>query len=388
MKKLNIAVIFGGTNTEHEISIITALQAMHALKDAGHHVTPVYISKSGEWYLGNESLLNPERYRNLNRLTQQLKITRFKKTNDRAALMATNVVNQEKTQSHIDAAFPIFHGKYGEDGAIHGFLKMLDIPTIGSTLSAASTGMDKHISKCIAQSLNIPVVPDIFVTHAEYVKNKPKIIQAIQKLSDQVIIKPVSLGSSIGISIAKNRSELINALEVAFTFDHRVLIEKLLKDPIEVQISIMGNGPYELSVTEQPLPNQAVYSYEEKYLKGGKKTGGSKGMASASRKIPAPITKSQDKLIREYSIKFYQAISGQGLSRLDYLIDEDRIYFNEINVIPGSLAFYLWEKSGYPFPKLVQKLIDLGLQSHRQESKTVKTFDTNILTNFTLPAQK
>lgn len=386
MKKLNLAVIFGGTNTEHEVSIITALQAMNALKEAGYQVTPVYISKSGQWLLGNQLLLKPETFTNLNRLTQTLKPTKISSSRNQPVLTTTNIFNQEKVSAPIDAVFPIFHGNYGEDGSIQGMLKLLNIPIIGSSLSAASIGMDKYLSKCLAKSLGIPIVPGMLITHQEYLNNSTPIINKILQLAPSVIIKPNTLGSSIGISTAKTPTQLKNALEIAFTFDHRVLVEKLLTHPTEVQISIMGNDPYQLSITEQPLSHHTVYSYTDKYIKGNKKTGTTKGMASASRLIPAPITKAQDKLIRQYTTKFYRAIFGQGLSRVDFLIASNQAYFNEINIIPGSLSFYLWEKTGYPFPKLVDHLVQLGLKNYQTQLELVKTFESNILANFKLPA--
>lgn len=387
MKKIKVAVIFGGTNTEHEISIITALQAMHALREYGHQVYPIYISKQGSWHLGNDSLLKPETYRNLYQITATTPIVRSEKREGNNLLVGTNVLKQEKVIQQFDVALPIFHGKYGEDGTIQGFLKLLGIPLAGSTLLSTSIGIDKWVSKRIAASLGIPVIKDILITQHSWKKSPNAVIKSVhQSLGKNVIIKPSMLGSSIGIKVVHDAKSLEEGLKVAFLLDSRIVVEQLLKKPMEVQISIMGNDPYELSVTEQPLSSEAVYSYEDKYIKGrSKKTGASKGMASASRLIPAPISTKQDQRIRTYSENFYRTIGAKGLSRIDYLIDGNTVYFNEINVIPGSLAFYLWEKSGKPFPELMNQLVEMALQAHQEEQSLVKSFESNVLANFTLP---
>jgi D-alanine-D-alanine ligase len=384
MSKKRVAVIFGGTNTEHEISIITALQAMHALKEYGHEVFPIYISKQGTWHLGGDALLKAETYRNLNQVSQTTPLIRTENRGNSNVLLSQNVLKQEKIAGHFDVAFPIFHGKYGEDGAIQGFMKLLGIPIAGSTLLTASIGIDKWVSKKIAASLDIPIINDVFITKQAWATNQQQLVeQSIKKLGQDLIIKPSMLGSSIGIKTAHTKKELISALEVAFTLDSRVLVEQLLPKPMEVQISILGNDPYELSVTEQPISSEEVYSFDDKYIKGRtKKTGGNKGMAAADRLIPAPISKEQEKLIHSYTENFYRTIGGKGISRIDYLVSNGQIYFNEINVIPGSLAFFLWEKSGKPFPELVNQLVELALLAHQEETLIIKTFESNILANY------
>lgn len=388
MKNLNVAVLYGGTNTEHEISIITALQVMQALKAAGYTVLPVYITKTGSWILGNQKLLDPASYRNLNQVSREGGAVHLSPAGSSQALVIKNFIGQTKPGGPVDVAFPVFHGKYGEDGAIHGLLKLLNLPIAGSAMLPASLGMDKHLSKLIAKSLNLPVVDDCFINLAAWQESPAHVVSQVETvLSYPVIIKPSALGSSIGIQIAQNRKVLMSALEVAFTLDSRVLVEKLLKKPLEVQISVLGNNPYEVSVTEQPIKSKSLLSYEDKYVRGQKKTGASKGMASASRLIPAPISQKQTKTIQDYALRFFEAIGGQGLSRIDFLIQGNIVYFNEINTIPGSLAFYLWEKSGKPFPQLVDGLVHLALEAYSQESALVKTFETNILANFTLPGK-
>jgi D-alanine-D-alanine ligase len=388
MTKKRVAVIFGGTNTEHEISVITALLAMHALKEYGHEVYPIYISKQGTWHLGGEALLKPETYHNLNQVAQTTQMVRAENRGDTNVLLSQNMLKQEKIAARFDVAFPIFHGKYGEDGSIQGLLRLLNVPIAGSTLLSGSVGMDKWLSKQVASSLGIPVLPDVFVTKHQWQSEPKQVLKRIsKKLGKEVIVKPSMLGSSIGITLVKDDKTLESGLEVAFTLDERVVVEKLLNKPMEVQISILGNDPYELSVTEQPLSSDEVYSFEDKYIKGsGKKTGATKGMASADRLVPAPISKKQDAIIRSYSQDFYRSIGGKGLSRIDYLIHENKIYFNEINIIPGCLSFYLWEKCGKPFPELMNQVIEMALANYQNEQELVRSFESNVLAGLKLPS--
>ncbi len=382
MNHHSVAVFYGGQSTEHEISIITALQVMSALSEAGHTVHPVYISKAGVWYLGNSAFLNPQSYTNLNSLASTGTQVFLGTVGEKQGLCTTNRFGQIKLATQFDVAFPIFHGKYGEDGTIQGLLKLKNIPVAGCTLLASSVGIDKFVSKRIAQSLSISTVPDLLITKSQWLDSSQNTVKSVNSnLGNKVIIKPSMLGSSIGISTCTSQNELHEKLEVAFTMDSRVLVEKLLDNPTEVQISIMGNDPYELSVTEQPLKSQDLLSYEDKYVKGQGKQQPVKGMASAQRLVPAPIPDKQTRLIEEYATTFYRSIGGQGLARVDFLINKDTVYFNEINTIPGSLAFYLWEKTNKPFPQLVDELVQLALKAHEQESSLVRTFETNVLAN-------
>lgn len=388
MKKLNVAVIYGGTSTEHEVAIITALQLMHALLEAGHQVIPIYISKQNHWYVGDNKFLDPKTYQNLRQPTilgRECFLRRYNGSNQLVTYTLKQVI---KVANTFDIAYPVFHGKFGEDGTIQGLLTLLNIPLAGSSLLSASIGMDKYLSKSVANTLGIPTVNGKLIYLNDWLDKPNKIVDQLITLGPNLIIKPSLLGSSIGISITHNRKELTNGLDVAFQFDHRVLVETLLANPLEVQISIMGNDPYALSITEQPLKTEKLLSYEDKYVKGQKKTGGSKGMASLSRLIPAPITSAQKNTIHKYAQEFYRTIGGRGLARVDFLIHKQIIYFNEINIIPGSLAFYLWEKTNKPFTQLANDLIQLGMENYQNENQTIRSFESNILANLDLQSGK
>jgi D-alanine-D-alanine ligase len=384
MSKYTVAVLYGSQNPEHEVSIITALQVMHALKEAGHDVIPLYITKQGQWLLGDARFFDPKFYINLNQTAVYGKAISALPN----AILSKSRFNQWKPTQKIDVAFPIFHGDYGEDGSIQGLLKLLNIPVVGSTIIQSAIGLDKYISKRIAQSIGIPTLPDVIVTAASWKNDQAETTKNSFKLATKLIIKPNRLGSSIGISIVNNPEEFKDAIDVALQYDSRVLVEPLLDHPDEINIAIMGNDPYQFSSTEQPLKEDALLSFQDKYLSSGGKKTGTKGMASSQRLIPAPITKDKENEIKLYSEKFFRSIDGKGMARLDFMIDHDKIYFNEINTIPGSLAFYLWEKADISFPKLVNTLVDLSLENYGQESSRIKSFESNLLASMPLSGKK
>lgn len=377
-----VLVLYGGMSPEHEVAIISALQVMNALKEAGHEVIPGYITKTGEWVRGDERFLKPEFYQSLQRVSENGKSVAL--TGNRQAKWVQKSSFGFRAQQAFDLVFPVFHGSNGEDGTVQGLLTLTGLPFVGCGVGASAAGMDKIMSKAIARQVGLNVIPDVLVVKAQWETTQKSLLQQMHKLGNRWFVKPATLGSSIGISHAKNEKELINALEVAFAYDTRVLVEVAVESPLEVNISIMGNDPYELSVTEQPVASSEILSFEDKYLKKGSKTGKrSEGMASASRIIPAPISEQQTQEVRAAAETFFRALGGTGIARIDFMYDKKgKLYFNEINTLPGSLAFYLWEKSGYPFPKMVDNLVKLALERFNEKQSLVTTFDSNILAGY------
>jgi len=354
MSKLNIAILYGSRSTEHEVSIITALQVMHNLDKAKYNLLPIYISKSGQWVLGNEDFLDPKLYKNLDLLAQNYpETTLTHKTIAKAGLTLSLPLPK------IDIVFPVFHGTFGEDGTIQGLLEMANLPYVGCGVLASAIGMDK-----LAQKKLFSEIPQV-----KYGSN----------LKFPVFVKPCNGGSSIGITKVRNAKELKDALEVAKCYDRRVIIEESAEGFKEINISVLGNSGSDLktSVCEQPVPSKDILSYSDKYQSG------SKGMASAKRLIPAPIKPATAAKIAEYAKVAFAAIDASGLARVDFLVspDEKTIYINEINTIPGSLAFYLWETSGLKFPQLLDELIRLALEKHAARARLIHAFPTNILAN-------
>lgn len=344
----NIAVLYGGRSTEHEVSIITALQVMHNLDKNKYNVIPIYVTKEGRFIKGNNNFLKAEFYKNLDQIR------------DPQIMLRDGSVNTEnflvKKQEKIDCAILAFHGTYGEDGCVQGLLEMAGIPYTGCGVLASAIGMDKLAQKKLFS--NIPQV----------------------KLSTKfpLFVKPSNGGSSIGITKVKSALELKDAMEVAKVYDMRVVVEESAEGFMEINISVLGNGDNLItSVCEQPVPSKEVLTYDDKYKSGGK------GMAGAKRLIPAPIKPATASKIAQYAKEAFRAIDGSGLARVDFLVspDEKTIYINEINTLPGSFAFYLWEKTNLPFPKLLDRLIELGRLRFQDRNSRITSFSSNILAN-------
>jgi len=367
---------------EHEVAIISALQVMNALRGAGHEVIPGYVTKSGEWVRGDERFLKPEFYTDLFKAAHQGKSVVL--TANRTARWMQKSAFGFQSRTEFDVVFPVFHGSNGEDGTMQGLLTLTGLPFVGCGVGASAAGMDKILSKAIARQAGLNVVPDVMVVKAQWERQQREILKQILAIGKRWFVKPATLGSSIGITYARNEKELVQGIEVAFAYDSRVLVEVAIEDPTEVNISILGNDPYELSVTEQPVRSSEILSFTDKYLrkdgKGGKR---SQGMASATRIIPAKITAQRTKEVQHAAETFFRALGGKGIARIDFMFDKKgKLYFNEINTLPGSFAFYLWDKSGYSFSQLVDKLVSLALESQEEKQKLVTTFESNILAGY------
>ena len=364
--KQKVLVMYGGVCPEHEVSIISALQVMEALKNGRFEVLPLYISKKGEWCWGNKRFLNPELYKNLDevvRLSKRVIVS----PDSNWGILSKGWLGFGAMEDKVDAVFPVFHGRLGEDGAIQGLLEHANLPYVGCGVLAGGGGIDKYVSKRVAESLGMLVTKDKLVSSGEWRKNRKKVLNEIKKLKLPVFIKPVGLGSSIGMVKVKKMSELEDALEVALCYDTRVLVEEEVKKPKEVNISILGNDPYQVSITEEPVVESEILSFKDKYEGDG---GKSKGMAGAKRLIPARIDRKTQKEIERMTINFFRVTGGRGIARVDFMISKDKkIYFNEINTMPGSLAFYLWEKSGIPFERLVRQLVELAIENWVEKKK-------------------
>jgi len=379
MAKIKIAVLFGGRSTEHEVSIITGVQVANAVNKDNYEVIPIYITKEGKWIKGDQSYLDVATFKNLQKAIEgkSIILPSVEPQTKGAFQIQSNLLGKNLRALSIDVVFPAFHGRYGEDGAIQGLLELSGIAYVGCDVESSSIGMDKVIAKIVAESIGIPTLDDVWFSKKQWQKNKKECLEKVnEKLGFDVFVKPAHLGSSIGIGKVKNIKELENALDVAFFYDTKVMVEKSLEEAKEVNISILGNDPYEFSATEQPLSTGDILSFEDKYIS---KKGQSKGMASAKRVIPAPISNILEKEIKNYSERFFKEIGGEGIARIDYLLKGDKVYFNEINTMPGSLAFYLWKEIGVSFDKLVDKLVNLAFKRSETQHSLTTTFSSNIL---------
>jgi len=374
MQNLRVAVLFGGKSPEHEVSIISAIQVLNALDANKYNILPIYITKTGKWVLGGKDFFKVETFKNLAKFEKE-KSTFISPDSTVDYLSVEGGISFLKSKKEkIDLVFPVFHGGTGESGGIQGLLEFNGIPFVGCGVTASSVAMDKMISKRVAQAIGVPVLPGNWVT-------KESTKDAMNGLKFPVYVKPVHLGSSIAVTRANNKKELDEALEVGFFYDNKVLVEQGLDGAKEVNISLIGNNPYEISPTEMPHATSEVLSFKDKYLSGGSK---SAGMASLKRIVPAPIKKETERKIIQYATDFFGEIGGEGICRIDFILskDEKKIYLNELNPMPGSLAFYLWKEKGMSFTKLLDKLIDFGIERADKKGKLNTTFDSNILENF------
>lgn len=379
--KTRVAVLFGGKSVEHEVSVISGIQAIMSMDTEKYDITPVYLTKKNEMYVGEE-IGNIESYKDIPKLLSSSKRVIMVNKEGRIKLTAFPQRKFAKGFSvEIDVAFPIVHGTNVEDGALQGYLKTIGIPFVGCDVTASAVGMDKYIMKAILKENDVPVLPAKLYTASDYADMNRLISDIEISFGYPVIIKPVNLGSSVGISVAKSRTELTASLDDAFRYSSNVLAEHAISKLREINCAVIGDeNEAEASECEEPMHSKDILSYADKYESGGK-SGGSKGMAGVSRKIPAELSDKERKNIRDMAVKAFKALRCAGVARIDFMIDEDngKLYFNEINTIPGSLAFYLFEPIGIPYKELLTRLIESALMRSRREEAITYTFDTNIL---------
>ena len=390
MSKMNIAVFFGSRSCEHDVSIVSALQCIEATKAAGFNVTPVYISRDGLWYTG-EPLENIETFREFNPMTKGItRVTLDVTANagdlwawppQRAGLFA----KVPAPLCHIDCVIPVFHGWHGEDGTIQGLLEMANIPYASSGVLGSAIGMDKIAMTQILRGAGFPVLDFVWFTREQLKKERQAVIERVEKeIKYPAFIKPAALGSSIGVSRAKNREELERALDVAASYDRRILVEVGVVHPVEINCAAVGYGEdVRASVCEMPVPssNDTFLDFWQKYLRNASTKGeDSRGMKSLSRVVPAPIGDELTGRIQTMACDIFKLLDCCGTVRVDFILDQnDMLFVNEPNTIPGSLAFYLWKASGLDFPKLIEKMVEDALRAHADKNSSVFAYDSSIL---------
>lgn len=402
--KTKIAVFFGGNSVEHEVSIITALQAIENIDREKYEVLPIYITKDGRMYT-SEKIGNIANYNDIPKLLQEsTQVTPVNLGEKVALLRVEKKLFERAIYDFIDIAFPIVHGTNVEDGTIEGFIKMLNIPYVGCDVLSSALGMDKYACKEILRANNIPVIDGKLYDIKQYKDDETALCKDIEKtLGFPVITKPVNLGSSVGISIAKDSKELKESLEEAFTYASKILVEKAIMNLKEVNCSVIGDHESaKASECESPIKMDQILSYRDKYLgngtKGAKrsKTTGVKGSknnfggtmgsdnSNPALELPAKISTEQKKTIQELAVKTFQALGCNGVIRIDFIINQDdnKIYVNEVNTIPGSLSFHLWRETGMSYAEELNEIISLGLKRAREEKNLTFSFETNVLANF------
>lgn len=390
MSKLNIAVIFGSRSCEHDVSIISALQLMEAAKAAGFTVTPVYISREGLWYTG-EALTSIETFREFNPMGKGITRVNLDVSANAGDLWAWPpqraglFAKVPAPIAHIDAAIPVLHGLHGEDGTVQGLLEMANIPYASSGVLGSAVGMDKIAMKQILRGAGYPVLDYVWFTRDQLKNDREAIVERIEReIRYPAFVKPAALGSSIGVSKAENREELDKAIDLAASYDRRILVEVGINNPVEINCAALGYGEnVRTSVCEMPVPSTGdkFLNFFEKYLRNaGTKGEGSRGMKSLSRVVPAPIGEELTERIQRMTKEIFKLLDCRGTVRIDFILDEnDVLYVNEPNTIPGSLAFYLWQECGVSFAQLVETMVEDALRAHADKSASVFAFDSTIL---------
>lgn len=380
--KIKVGVIFGGETVEHEVSIISAVQAMNHMDNEKYEIIPIYIAKDRTWYTGT-MLKEIDIYKNFDDLKRYAKKVTLCKRDGGFYLVNTKGLFRRDV-AELDIAFPIVHGNNAEDGTIQGYLSMIGIPFVGSGILGSALGQDKVVMKQIFKDANLPVVPYTWFFDSDYLDDDKKIKKNIKELGYPVIVKPASLGSSVGITVVKKENEIDEAITEAIKYDTKIVVEKMVHNMVEVNCSVLGNYEHQqTSELEEVMSGEEFLTYRDKYL-GNAKGGKSKGMASTNRVIPARIKASTKKEIEEISKEAFRALNLSGVCRIDYLIDkkENKVYINEPNTIPGSLSFYLWEPTGKKYTELLDDMITLAIKDYKNRSKKTYSFESNILSNF------
>ena len=394
--KIRVGVIFGGRSVENEISVLTAIQAINALDKELYEITPIYISKQGRWYTGN-ALTDSNNYRQMDSLLASCDEVYLRPIYGDHNLYKVNKplisyfkqmfnISKDEIAATLDVILPALHGTNCEDGSFQGAVEMTGIPYAGCNVLASANGMDKITMKMILKESGIPVIDYTWFCDKEWYDNQTAVAEKVEaKLGYPVIVKPADSGSSVGITAVHNREELIEAVDNAASYSKRIIVEHLVEKLKEINCSVLGNYyDCEASVCEAPIRSGEILSYADKYLGGGKGSKGgakqSQGMRSTLREIPANLPQETTDFIRKSAVETFKALACDGVSRIDFMIDEadGKIYVNEINTIPGSLSFYLWEASGVSFDKLTERLIDIAFQRKRDSSTKITSYKENI----------
>ena len=379
--KLKIGVLFGGTSVEHEVSIISAAQAMAALNREKYDVIPIYLSKNHRLF-SSEKLMEMETYKDLTKLEKTLTQVSLIGKGHKYYLNPVNPSFFNKPVE-IDLVIPVVHGTHCEDGTVQGLFESVGIPYAGCDVIAAAIGQDKVIMKHVLENSGIPIVPWFWFYRYDFEQASSDTLSRAATLGYPLVVKPANLGSSVGITIAKNEAELLDAIHEASRYDVKIVIEKAIVNLREVNCSVLGfDSEMRASVLEEVRKSDEILSYENKYSAGSKAA--SKGMASAARIVPAPLSEAQSDEIRALALSTFKVLGASGVSRIDFLLDasDNQIYVNEINTIPGSLAFYLWEASGVDFSELMDHLVKQAIDRQRLREKMIFSYDTNLLATY------
>lgn len=422
--RLNVGVAFGGVAPEHEVSIISSMQALHALDRHRYRPVPIYVAKDGTWYTG-EVLFDLEAYKDLDRLRNAAVPVRIAPgAHGRLELVgsAGRWPWDRPARYAVDVVLPGFHGGAGEDGSLQGLCETMGVPYTGSGVLGSALGMDKVLSKVVCRAAGVPVVDFVWFREADWADREEAWLDRVEEeLGLPVVVKPARLGSSIGIARADDRDALDAAVEDALRYDEKVVVERAVQQLREINCSVLGSPQEaEASVLEEPVAAEEdeLLTFQDKYMRqaaeapqgkhptvpvarGGSKRGeGPGGMASLDRIIPAALPADRAEAVQALGVRVFQLFECAGVARIDFMIDEatGEVFFNEINTIPGSFSFYLWDPPGVPdealgrprvpFDELLHRMVQLALQRHRAAGGRVRSYDVNLLASGSLEGLK
>lgn len=382
--KIKIGVIYGGETVEHEVSVISALQAMNNLNEDKYDIVPIYISKDRIWYTGH-MLRDIEFYKEFeDEKKYAIKVMLYKKGKTFLLQRTTGLFRKDITE--LDVILPVVHGNNVEDGSLAGLLDSIGIPYVGSHVLGGALGQDKVVMKQVMESVNLPIVPYTWFYDSEYLDNKENILKEIKKIGYPVIVKPATLGSSIGIEVAKNEKDIESKIEDAMEYDTKIVVEKVIENLTEVNASVLGNYEYQkVSPLEEVMGEDEILSFADKYLGNAKSKGtASKGMASTSRIVPARISEKLTKEIQDTAKQVFKVLNLSGVCRVDFLIDnkENKFYVNEPNTCPGSLSFYLWKEAGMKYSELLDEMVSIAIKEYKHKNQKTMSFKSSIFDGF------
>jgi D-alanine-D-alanine ligase len=357
-KRLRIGVLFGGRSGEHEVSLASAASVIRALDPEKYEALPIGISKDGRWLVGTGSL---------KMLADVLK------SGDRVVLppdpSAASLVplgpGTGQPSVSVDVVFPVLHGTFGEDGTVQGLLELAGLPYVGAGVLASAVGMDKDVQKRLFEQAGLPIVPFLAVRRSEWEHERAEVLKAIKKkFRFPIFVKPATLGSSVGMTRVKEAHEIPAAMDLAAEFALKIIVERGVSGR-EIEVSVLGNDELSASIPGEIVPHREYYDYRAKYLEQG-----------TQLLIPAKLSKKQIGVFQDYAARAFRAIDGTGMARCDFFLERrtGKIFVNELNTIPGftSISMYpkLWEASGLPYSKLIDRLIELAIELHREKART------------------
>lgn len=378
-RKSTVGVLFGGRSVEHDVSVVTGHQIMNAFDPERYEVVPIYIDREGRWFTG-EPLREIKNFENEVASLSGVLPCLLSPSVQHHGLITNPTPSGFLGKSQVrrlDVAFPAIHGSHGEDGTLQGLFELADIPYVGCGVLASAVANDKMLTKSVLRQAGVPVVDAIAFTRAEWLDHPDAIVARVTAaLSYPLFVKPVTLGSSIGIGRANDETLLRALIDVAASLDRRLLVEGAVTECVEINCSVLGDDRgYHASVLEQPVSWEQFLTYEEKYLRGGE------GMKSADRLIPAPLDDTLTRKIQEMAVQAFRAIDGRGITRIDFLVrpENHEIFLNELNTLPGSLSFYLWEPSGIKPRELVHRLVELAQDAYAEKRRSTYNYQTNLI---------